>query len=234
MSNDVRLNIGCGPNVLPTSWINYDRADFNSYIKWLYEVVEGKLEIDLNTYALNVIRCLNFIKNGESVIFKQHDLRKGFSQHEDNSITSIYIGQVIEHLNPVFEASNLIKECYRMLKPGGTIRLSTPDLEILLNAYLHNEMHKFSSEQPSLYNDVDPSMQLSYIMFGACGQDCTLENYEGHMFMYSQTSMTKLLSLAGFKDIEFYYEIGKSKDPIMAKDIADAGMTHSFIVEATK
>jgi predicted SAM-dependent methyltransferase len=234
MSNDVRLNIGCGPNVLPTSWINYDRADFSSYIRWINEVASGVTVVDLNIYALNVIRCVNFVKNNEGIVFKQHDLRKGFTQHEDNSITSIYIGQVIEHLNPIYEAPNLIKECYRMLKPGGTIRLATPDLEILLNAYLRNEMHKFANEQPTLYNDVDPSMQLSYIMFGACGQDCTSEYYEGHMFMYSQVSMTRLLSNCGFKDVEFHYEIGKSKDPVMAKDIADAGMTHSFIVEATK
>jgi predicted SAM-dependent methyltransferase len=229
---EIRLNIGCGPTMLPDTWINYDREDFNYYIDW----IKAKKDEDLTkaNYALSVYRCVDFIKNGKDFIFYVHDLRKGFSQHKDNSITSIYIGQVIEHLNPIHEVPALLNECFRMLKPGGVIRLATPDLDILINAYVNNQMDKFRMEQPNFYGTADPASQLAYIMFGSCGDKCTWDYYEGHMCLYTQKSMTSALEKDGFKDVEFYYEIGKSKDAIMARDIADAGMTHSFIVEAVK
>jgi len=227
---EVRLNIGCGPIMLPTTWINYDRADFATYLHFL----KTNANNDLSIYAESVQKCAKFLKNGEDFDFRIHDLRKGFSQHEDNSITSIYIGQVIEHLNPIYEVPKLLKECYRMLKPGGVIRVTTPDLDILLDAYMNNKMYKFASEQPLFYSNAEPSLQLSYLMFGACGENCTWDFYEGHMCMYNKSSMTKFLTDAQFKEIEFHNRSGKSKDPMMARDIVDAGMTHSFISEAIK
>lgn len=229
---NVRLNIGCGPNMFGNGWINYDRFDFTDLSNF-FKTAAVDPNLDIGVYHPSVRKCINFIKNGEDVIFKQHDLRNGFSQHDTASIEAIYIGQVIEHLNPIHESPKLIEECYRIIKPGGVIRLATPDIEILLKAYRNNTMHDFYIDMPSFYNDVDSSLQLSYIMFGSCGEQCTYDNYEGHMFLYCKESMTKLLKDAGFKDIEFYYEIGKSKDHVM-KNISDAGMTHSFIVEAVK
>lgn len=53
-------------------------------------------------------------------------------QWEDNSIDEIYCGHFIEHLN-IDEALDLIKECYRILKPTGQVIFTIPDYQKIFN-----------------------------------------------------------------------------------------------------
>ena len=112
--------------------------------------------------------------------------------------------------------------------------MSTPDLARLINAYQQGKMMDFANDQPAFYKDYDPSMQLALIMFGSGGPNCIQTAYEGHMCLYTEASMTKLLTDAGFKDIEFYNWTGQSKSPCLKTEVVDAGMSHSFVVEAVK
>jgi predicted SAM-dependent methyltransferase/glycosyltransferase involved in cell wall biosynthesis len=226
----VKLNIGAGPNMFPhPGWINYDREDF----KYLEDQLLKTPLQDITPY-FGYQSLAKYIKSGKKLNIQVHDLRKGFAQHADNSVDLIYIGQVIEHLNPLFESPKLLKDCYRMLKSGGVLRMTTPDLDILVNAYKSGEMQKFAAEQPEFYRDADPSAQLSYIMFGACGSKCTWDYYEGHFFLYSRTSMTKFLNAAGFSKINFYDQPKRSVSSVMAEEAIDEGVNHSIIVEAVK
>lgn len=58
---------------------------------------------------------------------------------EDNSAEIFYTSHTIEHISneAVF---NLIKEAYRVLKPGGCIRLTTPDAQLEYEAYKRNDL----------------------------------------------------------------------------------------------
>lgn len=53
----------------------------------------------------------------------------------DNFFDAIYHSQFIEHI-PKDMALGFMKECYRVLKPGGIIRVVTPDLENITRSYL--------------------------------------------------------------------------------------------------
>jgi len=228
---EVRLNIGSGPNVFPhPGWINYDREDISKYLKYI-STTDRLSEMPEHQKILAA-----YVRNNGigAIDFRVQDLRDGFSQHKNDSIDAIYLGQMIEHINPIYEAPQFIAECYRMLKPQGVIRITTPDLDLLIHAYLNNQMDKFTNEQPDFYKKADPSAQLAYIIYGASGPKCTWNNYDGHMCLYTQKSMTSLLKSNGFSDIIYYYETGISKDPVMAKEAVDAGLSHSFIVEAVK
>lgn len=225
----VRLNIASGPNVFPfDGWINYDRIDIAEYLDYISG--NSKLE-EMPTYQRALAQ---YIRSGNKIDFRIQDLRQGFPQHPDNSVDSIYLGQMIEHMSITYGVPSLLVECYRMLRPGGIIRIATPDLDLLIRAYNEGRMNDFSSEQPGYYKIADPASQLAMIMFGATGPNCTFDNYEGHFFLFTKTSMTTSLKLAGYKDIEFYYETGKSKDPILAAQVTDFGISHSFIAEAIK
>lgn len=235
----IKLNIGSGPNIFPyKGWINYDRENFSDYFTWLKNINALIPEMSWapnGPGSLIHLKLLQkFLNENEGDHICIHDLRNEFIQHIDNTIDLIYIGQVIEHLNPIYEAPKLIKECYRMMRSGGVIRLTTPDLDLLIQHYLDGKMNAFTLDQPEFYKTADPGSQLSYIMFGATGPNCTFNNYEGHMFLYNKESMSNLLKSAGFNNIEFYYELGKSKNKIMEKEVVDAGISHSFIVEAVK
>lgn len=225
----VKLNIGCGPNVFPfDGWINYDREDVKIHID------ATKNMTNFHQMPDHQINLAKYLQKGGNIDFRVHNFMNPFNQYSDDSVDLIYVGQAIEHINPIYEAPKFINECYRMLKKNGVLRMTTPDLDLLIQAYLNNDMDKFSKEQPDFYKDADPSAQLAYLMYGASGPNCTWNNYEGHMCLYTQKSMTALLEKSGFKDIVYYYDSGKSKNEVMAKEAVDCGMSHSFIVEAVK
>ena len=224
----MRLNIACGPNMFASAnWINYDRVDMKPYINDLkgFKSTTGMPE--------HQKRLFEYISKDGEIEFHVRDIRDGFPMHGNGTIDAIYLGQMIEHLNPLYEAPKLIAECKRMLKPGGILKITTPDLDLLINAYKSGDMGMFVSEQPEFYRHTCPSAQLAFLMFGSSGPNCTWNNYEGHMFLYTRESMRELLSGAGFdgSSAAFYREEGMSRDIVMAEEAVDAGMSHSFAVE---
>jgi len=223
----IKLNIAAGPCIFPfNGWTNFDRDDNDGLF---LRIKNG--EFNGNDFFK---KLSDYANNGGKLKSKVHDLRDGFPQYKDGSVDLIYVGQAIEHVNPFSEAPQFLQECHRMLKPGGLLRMATPDLDLLINAYLSGEMDKFAVEQPGIYTKLDPSAQLAMLMYGSSGATCVWDHYEGHMFLYTKTSISTILKFAGFTDITFYYEQNKSKSPIFAKEVTDFGMTHSFIVEAVK
>jgi len=225
----IKLNIACGPNIFPyPGWINYDRVDIDEYLTYLSGNPSYKEMPDHQR------KLTEYLQNNGEVDFRIQDINNGFPQHKDGTVDIICLMQSIEHLNRIYEAPKLLQEFRRMLKPGGILRMNTPDLNLLLHAYNNGRMMDFAHEQPNFYRELDPSGQLAMLMFGAVGPNCTATSYEGHFFIYTKESMTQLLREAGFTNLEFYWETGKSKNPILAKESVDLGMSHSFIVEAIK
>lgn len=239
----IKLNIGCGPNIFPyDGWTNYDRDVQNEYFDYIKLVVDGISANPPNPYYIDAFNRMPkqqkdivlYIKRGKKPNIIAHNVVNGFPQYINNTVDFIVGNQMIEHFNKIYEVPKILSECYRILKPGGIIRLSTPDLDLLLNAYINNDMDKFSVEQPAFYKDADKGSQLAYLMFGASGPNCNSSAYEGHFFIFNKISMTKTLKEIGFKDIEFYYETNKSKSSVLCQEVVDTGMTHSFIVEGVK
>ena len=56
----------------------------------------------------------------------------------DNEFDYIFSEHMIEHL-PYEVGSRSLKECYRVLKPRGVVRVSTPDLAFLVDLYTNSE-----------------------------------------------------------------------------------------------
>ena len=63
-----------------------------------------------------------------------YNLLKGIP-FSDNHFEVVYHAQVLEH-SPKDDAPGFIKECFRVLKPGGVIRIVVPDLEGIVTEYL--------------------------------------------------------------------------------------------------
>jgi predicted SAM-dependent methyltransferase len=62
------------------------------------------------------------------------DITRGLPFGE-NSFDVVYHSNVLEHL-PAHMGINLVRECLRVLKPGGTLRINVPDLEKMTHEYL--------------------------------------------------------------------------------------------------
>jgi predicted SAM-dependent methyltransferase len=76
------------------------------------------VNVDMVSYSPHVKKC---------------NLIKGIP-FPDNKFDVVYHSQVLEHI-PKDKAEGFIKECCRVLKPGGVIRIVVPDLENIIDEY---------------------------------------------------------------------------------------------------
>jgi predicted SAM-dependent methyltransferase len=77
---------------------------------------------------------IDFVSNSEDVI--QHNLLDGIPIN-DNEVDLVYHSHVLEHFSKE-QGVYFIKECYRVLKVNGIIRIAVPDLETIVKEYLNN------------------------------------------------------------------------------------------------
>lgn len=56
---------------------------------------------------------------------------------EDATADLVYSSHFLEHI-PRDQVTSFLRECWRILKPGGVLRLVVPDLENLCRTYLHH------------------------------------------------------------------------------------------------
>jgi predicted SAM-dependent methyltransferase len=77
---------------------------------------------------------IDLYSNDPSV--KRYDLRKGIPL-SDNSSDFIYSSHLLEHFSKN-DGFKFLRDCFRVLKPGGNIRIVVPDLEQIVREYLLN------------------------------------------------------------------------------------------------
>jgi SAM-dependent methyltransferase len=70
----------------------------------------------------------------EDGTFRHYDIRRPLPFPED-TFDSVYALHIIEHLTPE-EGREFVPEVFRVLRPGGIFRVSTPDLAGIIRAYL--------------------------------------------------------------------------------------------------
>ena len=128
---------------------------------------------------------------------------------KDETFHFIFLEHNFEHLS-YRDGRALLRECYRILKPNGVLRLTTPCLEFLLEIYNHPETElnqaymkwHFEKNSPEIFEDfkdnLPPALLISNFM-----------RLWGHKCLYDHSSIERCLSLAGFNKIQFC-EVGES------------------------
>lgn len=109
---------------------------------------------------------VDFVSTDKSVI--AHDLRKGIP-FQDSYFDVVYHSHLLEHF-PKSAALPFMLECYRVLKPGGIIRIAVPDLERIASLYLQ-ALEKASSGDEYWQHNYDWIMLEMY--------DQTVREYPG-------------------------------------------------------
>jgi predicted SAM-dependent methyltransferase len=90
------------------------------------------LNLGCGSTCNNAWTNVDFVSTGPGVI--AHNLLSGIP-FGDNSFEVVYHSHVLEHF-PKEKAKDFIKECYRVLKKDGIIRIAIPDLERIARNYL--------------------------------------------------------------------------------------------------
>jgi predicted SAM-dependent methyltransferase len=105
----------------------------------------------------------------------------------DASIDFIFNEHFIEHMTRV-EALALLVDCHRLLRLGGVLRVSTPDLKKLVEEY--------SASRTSEWLDVNWSPQSPCQMMNEGMRSW------GHKFLYDESEFDSVLREAGFNDVQ--------------------------------
>jgi SAM-dependent methyltransferase len=71
----------------------------------------------------------------------------------DNSCDGVFNSALLEHLQPE-DAARFLRECHRVLKPGGIFRLGVPDLESIARMYLR-QLERAVAGEPGADHDYD-------------------------------------------------------------------------------
>jgi SAM-dependent methyltransferase len=114
----------------------------------------------------------------------------------DGTFHYVFSEHMIEHL-PYGGGAFMLRECYRVLRPGGRIRIATPSLEALVQLAtptktdLQNRYVRWVIDTyfPGA-TDYDESFVLS-----------TAYHAFGHLFIYNQATLRAALKNAGFEQI---------------------------------
>jgi len=128
----------------------------------------------------------------------------------DNSFDTVYSEHMIEHV-PWHGGRAMLRECYRVLKPGGTIRIVTPDL-----AFLVRLLHDPTAPQHAEY--IRYSMK-QYGIDGPEGSAAHVVNHFvrawGHQFIYDEATLRGLMQECGLTAITAY-ALDTSGQPALA------------------
>lgn len=170
----MRLNLGCGSQT-PKDWINVDYALGARFSKLpFFQVLNRKFKI--------------FNLDWSSDIYL-YDLTRSFPW-EDASVDIIYSSHALEHLSKA-DGYHFLKECQRVLRPSGILRVVVPDLSSIVKKYLEEELRAddFVEALGVLYNKSRNPLKNWLAPFVQSPHQC----------MYDTKTLLKILHEIGFK-----------------------------------
>jgi SAM-dependent methyltransferase len=170
----VKVNLGCGLTIAD-GWVNVD-VGLNALVaRWPRAVLRL---VHRRSGFRELLTAAEFADVLRSHDFCHHDLAHGLP-FPDDSTDYIYSSHFLEHLYTE-HAPHFISEIHRVLKPGGTVRICVPDLEIAFDWYRQGEKRK--------------ALRQFY-------QPVAWGHFAQHRYLYDFDMLQGLLERAGFVQI---------------------------------
>jgi predicted SAM-dependent methyltransferase len=137
---------------------------------------------------------------------------------EDASISEIYAGHFLEHLDRA-EAADFLDECWRVLVPGGRLGIMVPDTREIMRRYLFDEPAPMEWPQGHQRDLRDLDEMCAAILFSTM-------QVSHHQWAYDEHTLTRALRSAGFENI---HECDRFRDPRVA-----VGAWYQILLEGQK
>lgn len=123
--------------------------------------------------------------------FIEHDVTKGLP-FAPQSLDFVYAEHFIEHISPV-EAIAWLKEVKRALRPGGLLRLTTPDLRLYVRGYLDSRGWFFARHRKQMLAMGCPPMETRKAWMVN-----QIFRFWGHQWIYDFEELAYVVAEAGF------------------------------------
>ena len=137
------------------------------------------------------------------------------SRFAEGTFAELYASHVLEHFDYNGPLLKALQEWRRVLAPGGVLRISVPDLDIL--AHLLLQRHRFG---------VNERFQIMRMMFGG-----HVDAYDVHLVGLNAEFLAGYLQAAGFENVQRVPRHGLFAD---TSDMVVAGTPISLNVNAFK
>lgn len=199
----VAVNLGSGPQIAP-GWDNYDNSPNLKlskipYAKWIL----WKIGI-LSDHHYNA-------KWPKEIIARE--LTKPLP-YAPGTVDFVYTSHFLEHIL-LSDVKSMLKEMFRVLKPGGVTRIIVPDLRYYIDEYVRN-----TTANPAEAGDIFMK-----------AMNVHPKQRDPHLWMYDTPSMMKHLREAGFTQLDICsFKQGRCPD----LEILDNRPIDSLFIEATK
>jgi predicted SAM-dependent methyltransferase len=108
----------------------------------------------------------------------------------DNSCRCIYHEHLLEHLPPA-QGAAFLKDCHRLLMPGGVVRIAMPSLQYVIEKYQSGDWREQDWLQWPEYRFVQTRAEMVNVAL----------RWWGHQWLYDQEELRRYLSAAGFQAI---------------------------------
>ncbi|MGC1649295.1 MAG: methyltransferase domain-containing protein [Candidatus Sulfotelmatobacter sp.] len=195
----LKLNIGCGISGIE-GWVNIDNSP---------TILLSRLPL-----GWKIFRTPRWPRDVRRV-----DVRKRIP-YPDSSVSCIYSS----HVFPAFtygESQAVSRECYRVLRPGGVLRIVVPDLGILVRDYLADSTDPMASHR-----------FVSRLLLASSVRDIVHPGSH-HRQMFDGRSLVHMLQEAGFPAPELS-TFGSSRIADIAEVELECRRPESLYVEAIK
>jgi len=121
----------------------------------------------------------------------------------DGSADAVFSEHLLEHI-PLPGAVDVLRECHRVLKPGGIMRVGVPDAGRMLESYVEQGKGFIETTRPDRPQLMLAVQELFY--------------WYGHVTMYDESMLAWLLAATGFTSEVHRREPGRSDLPVEAPD----------------
>jgi predicted SAM-dependent methyltransferase len=181
VTDDVRLHLGCGSTVV-NGWVNIDKSP-SARVPAPVRAVLRRVGV-LNADQANAVFP-------EGIVHA--DVRRGLA-YADGTVGYVYSSHMIEHMAR-WQALALLRECHRVLRPGGVVRVVTPDLALLVAEYQRGEAPYGPTPADSLIEQLRTFRESSA---GPVQRLMLRLLAEPHQWLYDGESAMALFREAGF------------------------------------
>jgi predicted SAM-dependent methyltransferase len=114
----------------------------------------------------------------------------------DDQLKEVRLEHVLEHVEYPNGATHVLSECFRVLKPGGVVRIGVPDSALVINAYVEGNDAEYFRIARERWHPPEVRLPIEHLNYHF------RDRYGEHLFAYDLDALKQKIANAGFLNIQ--------------------------------